>query len=532
MKKTKYKVLITTAGIGERLGDITKYTNKSLVKLGQKPVISYIIDAYPKDTQFVIVTGYFGDQVRDLLKMVYPRKRFTFVEVDRYTGRGSSLGYSMLYAQKELQCPFIYHASDTVVTEKLPRPDRNWIGGHAGDGTSHYASFNVIDNRVEKMNEKGFLNPDFLHIGLVGVHDYDAFWKSLNDLYNENPNNGALGDIHVINRMIAGGTKFEVTPFTTWYDTGNVESLQKARREIADAHNILDKLRESIYLFDSFAVKFFFDEGMVKQRVTRAKMLKGLVPTVQAHTKNFFRYKKAEGELYSEVANPANFGSFLTWAQHKLWKNTREVPDAQFRDVCHDFYYKKSMKRIKEFLKSHALQDTEHIINDERVPTIEQLFKMIDFKWLCDTKQSYFHGDFILDNIIRTKKGFSLLDWRQNFGGLLRAGDMYYDLAKLNHNLTVNHGIVTSNLFTININDAIITCDILRKDNLVECQRVLFDFLKKEGYDARKVKLLTAIIWLNMSPLHHHPFDLFLFYYGKLHLLRAIHEIRQEKVTA
>ena len=62
---------------------------------------------------------------------------------------------------------------------------------------------------------------------------------------------------------------------------------------------------------------------------------------------------------------------------------------------------------------------------------------MIDFEWLSQAKQHQFHGDFILDNIIKTKNGYSLLDWRQDFSGLLRAGDMYYDLAKLNHNLTV-----------------------------------------------------------------------------------------------
>ena len=31
--------------------------------------------------------------------------------------------------------------------------------------------------------------------------------------------------------------------------------------------------------------------------------------------------------------------------------------------------------------------------------------------------------------------------------GELRNGDLYYDLAKLNHNLTVNHDIVGKNLF-------------------------------------------------------------------------------------
>ncbi len=40
----EYKILITASGVGQRLGDLTKYTNKSLVKVGKKPSISYIIE--------------------------------------------------------------------------------------------------------------------------------------------------------------------------------------------------------------------------------------------------------------------------------------------------------------------------------------------------------------------------------------------------------------------------------------------------------------------------------------------------------
>ena len=43
----EYKVLITTSGIGSRLGNLTEYTNKGLVRVGKKPSISYIIESYP-----------------------------------------------------------------------------------------------------------------------------------------------------------------------------------------------------------------------------------------------------------------------------------------------------------------------------------------------------------------------------------------------------------------------------------------------------------------------------------------------------
>ena len=36
-------ILITTSGIGSRLGKLTKYTNKALIKIGDKLAIDYII---------------------------------------------------------------------------------------------------------------------------------------------------------------------------------------------------------------------------------------------------------------------------------------------------------------------------------------------------------------------------------------------------------------------------------------------------------------------------------------------------------
>jgi hypothetical protein len=123
--------------------------------------------------------------------------------------------------------------------------------------------------------------------------------------------------------------------------------------------------------------------------------------------------------------------------------------------------------------------------------------------------------------VIKTKDGFKLVDWRQDFGGIVECGDIYYDLAKLNHNLVFNHDIVSKKQFTITSE---VRCDILRSNTLVACQEILHKFIVDNGCDIHKVKLLTAIIWLNMSPLHHHPLRNFLFYFGKLHLYKALYE--------
>jgi thiamine kinase-like enzyme len=143
---------------------------------------------------------------------------------------------------------------------------------------------------------------------------------------------------------------------------------------------------------------------------------------------------------------------------------------------------------------------------------------------LCDSIPTLFHGDFILDNVIKIdKENYILIDWRQDFAGELVAGDKYYDLGKLAHNLVVNHEIIDNNHFYIKKGkEDSISINIHRFQSLVDCEQKLFEWLKNNGYDVRKVKILRAIIWLNMSPLHHHPFDLFLYYFGKYNLYQAL----------
>ena len=60
-----YKVFIPTAGIGSRLGDLTSSINKSLVALDNKPIISHIINLFPRDAEFVIALGYKGEIVKE-----------------------------------------------------------------------------------------------------------------------------------------------------------------------------------------------------------------------------------------------------------------------------------------------------------------------------------------------------------------------------------------------------------------------------------------------------------------------------------
>lgn len=519
----KLKVLITTSGIGSRLGEITNYTNKALVKIGKRPAISYVVEAYPFNTEYVVCVGHFADHVKQYLKLAYPNRSFTFVEVDNYDGPGSSLAYSQLCAKEHLQCPFIYNACDTIILdERIPNPHFDWVGGYAQPGSSQYDSYVSSDGYVRRFYSKGHIDSDHAYIGLIGVHDFKSYWDTMQEMYDANPNNRSLSDFYCRKLQLDAGKDIAHVGFKWWYDIGNVESLQHARATIPDSHHILDKLEESIFIVGDHVIKFFADPNMVNGRVLRSHELRGLVPEVVASTLNYYKYKYVVGDLYSEVATPNGFDKLLTWADERLWTPV-EFDDGYFKGICRNFYEKKTHARLKKFYSENNMTDHPSVINGVYTVATSQMLDQAMKIVLRGLRPTNFHGDFILDNIIRTEDVFKLLDWRQDFGeGNVLVGDMYYDLAKLNHNLVINHEIINRNLFTIKKVGAKVTLDIHRRQNLVDCQEVLHRWIVNHGYDLTKVKVLTAIIWLNMAPLHHHPFGEFLYHFGRYNLQNAL----------
>ena len=242
----KYKVLITTSGIGSRLKELTKIMNKALVKVAGKPALSYILESYPKDMEFVVTVGYLKEQVIDFIKQNYPQLKVTFAEVDKFDGPGTSMGYSMLQARRFLQCPFIIHCNDTLVFEPIPDPSKeNWNTGTYGPSTKAYTSFKILkDGYISKIADKGAADYDLLHIGFVGVKDFGLFWESLEYLYNKDPNDGVLNDTRTMNVMIDKGAKFKPVEYKLWLDIGNLEALKETEDyllkhpEIIKAQNI------------------------------------------------------------------------------------------------------------------------------------------------------------------------------------------------------------------------------------------------------------------------------------------------------
>jgi len=511
-----YRVCIPCAGTGSRLGGLTQFLNKSLVSIANRPTISHLIEQFQPDVEFVIALGYKGHLIREFLELAYPQRQFFFAEVFPFAGPDSGLGLSMQTCKQYLQQPFIFSSCDTLVEESIPSPDTNWMGYAEVEQLEAYRTLNVSSGCVHAIVEKGEAcsGESKAYIGLAGIHNYQEFWIAM-----EHGGQTAIetGEAYGMRSLLLNNIKAQQF---TWHDTGNPISLAQTRNlyNEPDQPNILEKVNEAIWFIGDTVIKFSNDQKFISNRVKRVAELKQFVPEVTGSTPHMYRYAKAQGKVVSEVVNMPMFERLLIHCMH-FWqtKSLKPFETSSFQESCMKFYRDKTFERVAMFYKNFGREDGIEMINGKPMPQLETLLDSIDWNWLANGLPGRFHGDFHFENILYSEheEKFVFLDWRQDFGGDLSIGDIYYDFAKLLHGLIISHELIAGNFFRVDWDHDAIGFDFHRKQSLVECEKLFGSWLVSNGYDRKKVQVLTALIFLNISPLHHHPYSLLLYSLGK-----------------
>ena len=520
----KYKVIIPTAGVGSRLGNHCDHVNKTLVPVANKPILSYIIEKFSKDVDIIIDLGYKGELVKEFLELAYPERKFTFVWANR-----NGLTSDLCDYEQMLQCPFIFFTNDAIVEESVPPPDHNWIGYASVPAGQDYRSivFDSWDNQlVSKVEEKGIHTEAPSYIGICGIKDYKIFWDRMRlALENGTKNQGESFSLSAMAESgLLKGKEF------SWYDTGTTAALKHANKVLSTGNdmNILPKEQEHIWFCNGKVIKFSTDKTFISDRVKRAKLLEGYVPEIIGQTEHMYSYNMVEGEIFSKTVNVPRLKNLMFFIE-KLW-GKQTCPSKKQIEVYRKFYEDKTRARVSEYFRRFDKKDSEHVINGVRVPTIEALLSKVDWTHLSEGHTGRVHGDLHFENIIDTIASFCLLDWRQDFGGLDKYGDIYYDLAKLWHGLIVSHSVINNNMYEVNyiddINESlpIVNFELMRKQTLIDCEEWLGTYIEKNDYDLNKVKILTALIYLNIACLHHTPYAEMLFYLGKYMLNNLLKE--------
>ena len=301
-----------------------------------------------------------------------------------------------------------------------------------------------------------------------------------------------------------------------------IHLVTKNYKMYSNQHSVINKNNESLCFFDDIVIKFVNDKTINEKRIKRGKLLYPLTPRIVNSSDNFMVMEKIDGIILSEYYQYGEIYNLLTWAKNNLWIN--ENKNDEYKNNCLHFYFNKTINRINDISFLNKTKEI-NIINGINTGTINELMRQISTLdiLLTDTFY-YFHGDFILDNIIKTNNSYILIDWRHEFDNQIMYGDIYYDLAKLRHNIIFNHKNILQNLFDVVYNNDNITVDLKCNYFLIQQLTDYDKFINEHNFNLKKIKIITSIIWINMSPLYDGKLSEFLFYFGKYNLFLSLHD--------
>lgn len=517
------KLVIPSAGTGSRLGDYTEHLNKGLVTIGNQPaivrIISNILQKFSIE-EVIVLTGYQADYLEEVLDHFFSDINLVTIRIDKFEGSGSSLSYTLNQAKSSLQCEFIFCANDTLceIPEGLISPNTNCLAYYSKKSDDFYEPRNYRSIEINEHNEVTKIFPkdygsDKIYVGLCYVHNFNVFWDSFSQ---KSLTNGEVAGLSALKNIRA-------VQVHDWLDCGMITSLKIAQKKYFNVDlAILEKEDESIWFKNDLVVKQHLDSKFIQDRLKRLKFLPPEhTPKIKNRKKYSFSYEFTPGDTITSSLNCKNLEELLNEMQDKVWSKrcTDSNKIIQLRSLAKQFYKTKTLSRVNRYLQVNEVIDADTLINGIDCKPVMVLLGDLDWDRLASNSIfSWFHGDFHNENIITKNGKFTLIDWRQNFTEAeYEFGDAYYDLAKFQHGLLVSHPIVHKGLFKTSFPaDASVHIEIMQTSRLLEVNKAFEFWLQKNGYSITRVQLLTALIFLNIAPLHEQPYGEFIFYYGRL----------------
>lgn len=233
------KVIIPLAGKGTRLRPHTHVTPKPLLRVGGRPVMSYILDDLKElgVEEIIFITGHLQEKIEDYVRKEYPDFKSHFVEQKVQDGTAGAVKLAEEYVDEDVLIIFVDTLSDADLSLVKRLPD-DLAGVIWAKEVEDYQRFGVIvtdaDNNMTRIVEKP-RDPisKLANIGLYYIRDYKLLFKGINDAINAP--RGAGKEYYLTDAfqyMVDRHAKIRVEPVDGWYDAGQVDTLLETNRHL------------------------------------------------------------------------------------------------------------------------------------------------------------------------------------------------------------------------------------------------------------------------------------------------------------
>jgi len=250
------KVIIPAAGIGSRLRPHTHTAPKALLHVAGKPILGHILDrlmGLAGLEEFIIVTGFLGDKVRDYVNAHY-QIHARFVHQEELRG----LGYAIYLASKHLTDePLLIVLGDTILETDFThflQPGKDVLGVQEVEDPRRFGIVEVTDGKITRLVEKPKQPTSKLAVvGTYGITNTRLLKSCLEEVVSgETTATGEIQMTNALQLMVDRGSMMIPHIVRGWYDCGKLETLLSTNRHLLDGFNEVRELGDSVVIAPSF----------------------------------------------------------------------------------------------------------------------------------------------------------------------------------------------------------------------------------------------------------------------------------------
>lgn len=504
-------VCILAAGRGTRMGFTDGALHKALAPLGNRAVLTHVLESFPPDARFVIAVGHHADQLRAYLALAHPGRDITLVDVPNYAGPGSGPGLSFLACAEHLTEPFALAAADSIVQDVPALEGTTWMGvEQVADPTSYLTLEVDAAQQVRGFQER--TGPSQLaFVGVAWVAEPALFADGVRRCVTDGELQITAGFIG----LLEGGSPIRAVS-CDWIDTGTTETYAAARRRFDEEPAAGRAPIDVTYLLEDRVVKWFRDPAGADRRTARARELAAAIPPIVASPPGWLAYEKAQGDTLRDRLDGPEVLGLLDWISSALWTQRADGP--AFRSATRRFYGDKTRARLEAYLADRGGVEPPSGTAINGVPTAtvaEALERELD-GLVAAAVPALFHGDLHEGNIIAGQDGYRLIDWRDEFGGLDDRGDQLYDLAKLLHTLELPESVMDAETWwRAQAPDDSVTIGQPDTPLRADGRRALWEWCAERGLGLQAIGTIDAIVYINMAPLYGRALGDYLYTFGR-----------------
>lgn len=494
-------------------------TETGLLPIRGKPAINWVIDSVKKNgyDNIKIVLRENNTRLSKILSYSYPHVQQIFVE----DSEDLSISLMKILDNCDNNAPTQIILGDTLINEDFPKENDVFLSS-----TNIKASKQWCLVTKDKNNHILRIYNKERDISIAGKEALVGYYKFSNTklLKEIATYETTKGDKNFIKILGAYNSKIpvEIKSTENWLDFGHISGAVQARLALFNAREFnnlkVDIVRGTIT-----------KTSRKKQKLLdEANWYQNLPDELACYAPRVFNVEENENtvSVEMELYGYANLAETFIYGSNNLedWYNIIEAL-LKVHKVFEKYVGPKDKTEFEEIYKTKTHQRLQDIINNnpqinemmnseymtinnihyKNYPLMQRDLEKAITDLLTYNKRTVVHGDYCFSNILFDPMHyiFKLVDPRGRFKTQTIYGDPRYDIAKLRHSIVGLYDFIVAGLYRLT------SCE---KDKyefqvstpiLAEKLEIFFDELVVEyGYNSKEIKLIEALLFLTMIPLH------------------------------